>query len=84
VSHRTRKRRGFQHHRRCRISNGNGVPAFDVASRRRLFTVRSKNFKLYSHITLTVRDDAGQVQEWKWLRSVAELKGHFKVYSLRD
>lgn len=45
---------------------------------------RYKNFTLHSRITITVKDDAGQVQQWKWLRAVAERKGRFKIYSTED
>jgi hypothetical protein len=43
-----------------------------------------KNFRLHSRLTMVVRDDAGQVQRWLWLRAIVERKGRFKVYSTRD
>jgi hypothetical protein len=43
-----------------------------------------KNFKLYNGLVLVVRDDQGQVQQWRWLRSAVARKGSFKVYSTRD
>ena len=43
-----------------------------------------RNFKLHNHLTLVVLDDAGQIQSWKWIRSVAERKGRFKIYSTED
>ena len=43
-----------------------------------------KNFKLHGGLTLVVRDDAGRIQRWRWLRAVAERKGAFKIYSTED
>lgn len=43
-----------------------------------------ENFKLHAGLTLVVRDDAGQIQRWRWLRAVAERKGAFKIYSTDD
>ena len=43
-----------------------------------------KNFKLHSQITLTVRDDWGTIQRWRWLRGVVERKGAYKIYSTDD
>jgi len=43
-----------------------------------------KNFKLYSQLRLVTKDDTGQIQEWRWLRAVAERKGRFKIYSTED
>ena len=43
-----------------------------------------RNFRLHSRLTMVVRDDAGQVQRWNWLRAVVERKGRFKIYSTRD
>src|SRR5262249_55440975 len=43
-----------------------------------------RNFKLYSHLVLVTKDDTGAIQEWRWLRAVAERKGRFKIYSTED
>lgn len=43
-----------------------------------------KNFKLHSGLVMVARDDAGGEQRWRWLRSVAERKGRFKIYSTED
>ena len=43
-----------------------------------------KNFKIYSHLVLVTKDDTGAIQEWRWLRAVAERKGKFKIYSTED
>jgi hypothetical protein len=47
-------------------------------------TARYRNFKLYSGLTLVVRDDEGGIQRWRWLRSIAERGGRFKIYSTDD
>jgi hypothetical protein len=47
-------------------------------------TVPYRNFKLHNHVTFVVQDDAGQVRHIDWIRSIAERKGRFKVYSMRD
>jgi len=43
-----------------------------------------RNFRLHNKLALVVRDDAGQIQRWRWLRSVAEHGGRFKIYSTED
>ena len=43
-----------------------------------------RNFKLYNGLVLVARDDQGQLQEFRWLRSAVERKGSFKIYSMRD
>jgi hypothetical protein len=47
-------------------------------------TVLYKNFKLHNGITLVVKDDEGQVKRLSWIRSIAERKGRFKIYSMSD
>lgn len=47
-------------------------------------TVQYKNFKLHNGITLVLKDDEGQVKRLTWIRSVAERKGRFKIYSMSD
>jgi hypothetical protein len=46
--------------------------------------VRFKNFKLHNHMVLVARDDQGEVQRFRWLRSIAERKGVYKIYSMQD
>ncbi|HTO92687.1 MAG TPA: hypothetical protein VMJ70_16265 [Candidatus Sulfotelmatobacter sp.] len=43
-----------------------------------------KNFSLHNHLILVAKDDLGDVQKWRWLRSVAERKGRFKIWSTDD
>ena len=47
-------------------------------------TVQYKNFKLHNGITLVLKDDEGQLKRLSWIRSVAERKGRFKIYSMTD
>jgi len=47
-------------------------------------TVDYKNFKLHNGITLVLKDDEGQETRLSWIRSVAERKGRFKIYSMSD
>jgi hypothetical protein len=46
--------------------------------------VRYRNFTLHNGLFMVVRNPAGQVERWNWLRSVAERKGVFKIYSTTD
>ncbi len=43
-----------------------------------------RNFNLYRGIVIVVKDEAGVEQRFDFLRTVAERKGVFKLYSLRD
>jgi hypothetical protein len=43
-----------------------------------------KNFKLHNGITIVAKDDTGAIQRFTFIRSVAERKGRFKLYSMRD
>ena len=45
---------------------------------------RYKNFKLHMGLRLVARDDQGQTTQMHWVRSVAERKGRFKIYSTDD
>jgi hypothetical protein len=47
-------------------------------------TMSYKNFKLHNGITIVAKDDEGQIQRFTFVRSVAERKGRFKIYSLKD
>ena len=43
-----------------------------------------KNFKLHNGITIVARDDEGREVRYTTLRSVAERRGRFKIYSMFD
>ena len=45
---------------------------------------RYRNFTLHNKLVLVARDDEGRIQRWSWLRSIAERKGAFKIYSTED
>jgi hypothetical protein len=47
-------------------------------------TALYRNFKLHNGLTFVVRNDEGEVERWAWLRSVAERRGRFKIYSMED
>lgn len=47
-------------------------------------TVSYRNFKLHNGITIVAHDDMGQEQRFTFIRSVAERKGRFKIYSMKD
>ena len=47
-------------------------------------TLRYKNFKLHNGMVLVAKDESGKTEEFHWLRSVAERKGRFKIYSMTD
>ena len=47
-------------------------------------TVLYKNFKLHNGITIVAKDDVGAVRRFTFIRSIAERKGRFKIYSLAD
>jgi len=46
--------------------------------------VAYKNFKLHNGLILVAKDEGGKTEEFHWLRSVAERKGRFKIYSMSD
>ncbi len=43
-----------------------------------------RNFRLYRKVTITARSDEGQIEDFGFVRSIAERKGRFKIYSMRD
>lgn len=45
---------------------------------------RYRNFTLHNGLFMVVRNPAGEIERWNWLRSVAERKGRFKIYSTTD
>ena len=47
-------------------------------------TVAYKNFKLHNGITIVAKDDEGAIQRFTFIRSIAERKGRFKIYSMAD
>ena len=47
-------------------------------------TMHYKNFSLHNGLILVAKDEAGNVQQFRWLRSVVERKGRFKIYSMSD
>lgn len=47
-------------------------------------TALYRNFKLHNGLILVVRNDQGETERWGWLRSVAERRGVFKIYSTTD
>ena len=47
-------------------------------------TKEYRNFKLHNGITIVAKDDEGQTHRITFIRSIAERKGRFKIYSMRD
>lgn len=47
-------------------------------------TMHYNNFVLHNGLILVAKDDEGRIQPFRWLRSVAERKGRFKIYSMSD
>jgi hypothetical protein len=43
-----------------------------------------RNFTLHSGVTMVVRDATGAERRMDWLRAIAERKGRYKIYSVRD
>ena len=43
-----------------------------------------KNFKLHNGITIVAKDDEGKTHRFPFIRSIAERKGRFKIYSMAD
>lgn len=43
-----------------------------------------RNFRLHNGLVLVVRNERGETERWGWLRSVAERRGRYKIYSVRD
>ena len=61
-----------------------GGHVYSLVSASKGTTVPYRNFKLHNNVTFVVRDDEGHVRTIDWIRSIAERKGRFKVYSMRD
>jgi hypothetical protein len=66
------------------IADHGGRPYQFVRFERADTTALYKNFKLHNGLILIARNDLGELERWGWLRSVAERRGAFKIYSLRD
>jgi hypothetical protein len=47
-------------------------------------TRRFRNFRLHEGLVLVVKDEEGREQRFDWIRAVAERRGRFKIYSMRD
>jgi len=47
-------------------------------------TMRFRNFSLHNGLVLVLKNERGEIERHGWLRSVAERRGRFKIYSLRD
>ena len=47
-------------------------------------TTNYKNFKLHNGIVIVAKDDEGKTHRFPFIRSVAERKGRFKIYSMAD
>ena len=47
-------------------------------------TARYKNFRLHHGLILVARNDEGQIEKMRWIRSIAERNGRFKIYSTTD
>jgi hypothetical protein len=43
-----------------------------------------RNFRLYNGVTITAKRDDGQIVTFTPIRSIAERRGRFKIYSMRD
>jgi hypothetical protein len=47
-------------------------------------TKQFKNFKLHQGLVLVAKNDEGNIEEFRWMRTVVERKGRFKIYSITD
>jgi hypothetical protein len=47
-------------------------------------TMRYRNFRMYSHLTLVAKNDEGEVVRMTWLRGAVERQGRCKIYSTDD
>lgn len=43
-----------------------------------------KNFKLHNGVTVVAKSDDGTTQRFRFIRSIAERKGRYKIYSMAD
>ena len=70
----------------CRgaIGDFGGRPYEFLRFERSETTACYRNFKLHNGLILVARIEGGDIERFAWLRSVAERKGAFKIYSVRD
>jgi hypothetical protein len=74
----------------ARLLNGSNSALYDHAGDIEFVAIESdttvayKNFKLHNGVVLVARNAAGELERLGWVRSVAERKGRFKIYSVRD
>jgi hypothetical protein len=75
----------------ARLLNGNNSALVGYAGRPCEFVrievdsvTAYKNFKLHNGVTLVTRNAQGELERQGWIRSIAERKGRFKIYSVRD
>jgi hypothetical protein len=47
-------------------------------------TMHYKNFNLHNGLILVAKDDEGNIQEFRWMRSAVERKGRFKIFSMSN
>jgi hypothetical protein len=47
-------------------------------------TMRYRNFRMFSRLTLVAKSDEGEIVKMKWLRAVVERQGRYKIYSTED
>ncbi|MEQ1831818.1 MAG: hypothetical protein ABL977_02100 [Candidatus Eisenbacteria bacterium] len=55
-----------------------------IAFERTAATKVYKNFKLHNGVVLVAKDDEGKTHRFPFIRSIAERKGRFKIYSMTD
>jgi hypothetical protein len=66
------------------IADHGGRPLTFVRFERTDTTRAFRNFRLHHGLVLVARDDDGRLVRQTWLRSVAERRGRFKIYSTDD
>jgi hypothetical protein len=72
-------------HSGCRSAVGDlGGRTYEFVRFEKDSTFAYRNFKLHRGLVLVARNDAGELVRMGWLRSVAERKGAFKIYSTDD
>jgi hypothetical protein len=43
-----------------------------------------RNFRLHNKVTITAKSDEGRIETFTFVRSIAERRGRYKIFSLRD
>lgn len=66
------------------IADHGGRPLAFVRFERTDTTKAFRNFRLHNGLVLVARDERGELVRQAWLRSVAERRGRFKIYSTED